>query len=392
MRVGASRLTRDGSMENRYGPSYDPLMCSLIMLLLLFGLVMITSASTSLGERLGHDPMLFAKRHACYLLLSLLCFMAVMQIPVSFWQRSAIYLLLLSILLLLSVLVIGETVNGSCRWLRVGFLRIQPAELTKLALFCYLADYLVRKLRAVRDNFWDFCKPLTILLILALLLLAQPDLGSAIVLFVTSLTLFFLAGVKIWQILAIVGSGGLACTILIIFTPYRFRRITAFLDPWSDPYGSGYQLTQSLMAFGRGGYFGQGLGNSIQKLDYLPAAHTDFIFAILAEELGYFGVVTFLGLFTILVARMGLISYRAMKNGSLFGTFFVAAVAIWLVVQMIINIGGTLGLLPTKGLTLPLISYGGSSLLVFSIALSIVVRVDFEERCSRDQAYVGRRG
>jgi cell division protein FtsW len=359
---------------------YDQLLFWLMMGLLLLGWIMITSASMPLSQRWQHDPFFFTKRTLLYSGLALLLSLFTLQIPMRLWQRLGVPLLLLSLLLLLAVLVISPPINGAARWIVIGPLRLQPAELTKLSLPCYLAGYLVRKAEAVRQHFWDFFKPLTVMLLLALLLLAQPDLGTVIVLFVTSLLLLFLAGARVWQLTAMVASGVLAAGLLIMAAPYRLRRITAFLDPWQDPYGSGYQLTHSLMAFGRGKYWGQGLGNAVHKLEYLPAAHTDFIFAVLAEELGYVGVVVVLILLSLLVGRALRIGQRALQLGQSFGGFLACAFALWWSLQVIINMGATVGLLPTKGLTLPLISYGGSNLLMMVTSVVILLRIDFENR------------
>lgn len=362
---------------------YDQLLFWLMMGLLLLGWIMITSASMPLSQRWQHDPFFFTKRTLLYSGLALLLSLFTLQIPMQLWQRLGVPLLLLSLLLLLAVLVISPPINGAARWIVIGPLRLQPAELTKLSLPCYLAGYLVRKAEAVRQHFWDFFKPLTVMLLLALLLLAQPDLGTVIVLFVTSLLLLFLAGARVWQLAAMVASGVLAAGLLIMAAPYRLRRITAFLDPWQDPYGSGYQLTHSLMAFGRGKYWGQGLGNAVHKLEYLPAAHTDFIFAVLAEELGYVGVVVVLILLSLLVGRALRIGQRALQLGQPFGGFLACAFALWWSLQVIINMGATVGLLPTKGLTLPLISYGGSNLLMMVTSVVILLRIDFENRTSQ---------
>ncbi|MEW9823831.1 MAG: cell division protein FtsW [Candidatus Symbiodolus clandestinus] len=376
---------------NLAAPNYDRLLSALTLGLLILGWIMITSATMPLGERLQQDAFFYSKRTLLYSGLALPLFLIVLQLPIRFWQRCGASLLLLSISLLLLVLLISPSINGAARWIAIGPLRLQPAELTKLALPCYLAGYVVRKAQALRQRFWDFCKPLAVMLLLALLLLAQPDLGSVIVLFITSLVLLFLAGAQVWQLLAVVASGVLAAGLLIITAPYRLRRVTAFLDPWQDPYGSGYQLTQSLMAFGRGSYWGQGLGNGVQKLEYLPAAHTDFIFAIIAEELGFSGALVVFGLLGLLVARGLWIGRQAWQAGQLYAGFLACAFAVWWSLQIIINIGATVGTLPTKGLTLPLISYGGSNLLVMLLSVAMVLRIDFERRCAQNQGRTGER-
>ncbi len=270
----------------------------------------------------------------------------------------------------------------------LGLLRIQPAELTKLSLFCYIANYLVRKGDEVRNNLRGFLKPMGVILVLAVLLLAQPDLGTVVVLFVTTLAMLFLAGAKLWQFIAIIGMGISAVVLLILAEPYRIRRVTAFWNPWEDPFGSGYQLTQSLMAFGRGELWGQGLGNSVQKLEYLPEAHTDFIFAIIGEELGYVGVVLALLMVFFVAFRAMSIGRKALEIDHRFSGFLACSIGIWFSFQALVNVGAAAGMLPTKGLTLPLISYGGSSLLIMSTAIMMLLRIDYETRLEKAQAFV----
>jgi cell division protein FtsW len=306
--------------------------------------------------------------------------LVVLFFKMQWWQRFNMQLLLVAVVLLIAVLLVGSTVNGSRRWLSVGIFNLQAAEVAKLFFFSFLAGYLVRQHEQLRENVIGFAKPLVVFMILAILLLMQPDLGTVIVMFVTTVALLFLAGAKIWQFIALIASGLLAISSLIILEPYRMRRVVSFVDPWADPFGSGYQLTQSLMAYGRGGWSGLGLGNSIQKLDYLPESHTDFIAAVIAEEIGFLGL-------SILVLALGWLVYKILNIGRLameksqhYNGFFAYAIGIWIAFQVFVNIGASAGMLPTKGLTLPFISYGGSSLIVFSIAIAIVLRIDFETR------------
>ncbi len=296
-------------------------------------------------------------------------------------------MLIASIIMLLIVLVVGSSVNGASRWIALGPLRIQPAEFTKLSLFCYLANYLVRKVDEVRNNLRGFLKPMGVILVLAVLLLAQPDLGTVVVLFVATLAMLFLAGAKLWQFIAIIGMGISAVILLILAEPYRIRRVTSFWNPWEDPFGSGYQLTQSLMAFGRGEIWGQGLGNSVQKLEYLPEAHTDFIFAIIGEELGYIGVVLALLMVFFVAFRAMSIGRKALEIDHRFSGFLACSIGIWFSFQALVNVGAAAGMLPTKGLTLPLISYGGSSLLIMSTAIMFLLRIDYETRLEKAQAF-----
>ncbi|MBU9843205.1 cell division protein FtsW [Rahnella aceris] len=367
---------------------YDRTLLWLTFGLAIVGFVMVTSASMPIGQRLADDPFLFAKRDAIYLGLAFGLSLVTLRVPMAVWQKYSNVLLLLSVIMLLVVLVVGSSVNGASRWISLGPLRIQPAEFSKLSLFCYLASYLVRKVDEVRSNFWGFCKPMGVMVVLAVLLLAQPDLGTVVVLFITTLAMLFLAGAKMWQFLAIIGSGVFAVVLLVLAEPYRMRRVTSFWNPWADPFGSGYQLTQSLMAFGRGEFWGQGLGNSVQKLEYLPEAHTDFIFSILGEELGYFGVVLALLMVFFVAFRAMSIGRRALETDQRFSGFLACSIGVWFSFQALVNVGAAAGMLPTKGLTLPLISYGGSSLLIMSTAIVLLLRVDFETRLAKAQAFV----
>lgn len=367
---------------------YDRTLLWLTLGLACLGFVMVTSASMPIGQRLSDDPFYFAKRDAFYLLLSFGLSMITLRIPMDVWQRYSSGMLLVSMVMLLVVLVVGSSINGASRWIALGPLRIQPAELSKLSLFCYLASYLVRKVEEVRSNFWGFCKPMGVMVVLAVLLLAQPDLGTVVVLFVTTLAMLFLAGAKLWQFLSIIGSGIFAVILLVIAEPYRMRRVTSFWNPWEDPFGSGYQLTQSLMAFGRGEFWGQGLGNSVQKLEYLPEAHTDFIFSILGEELGYFGVVLTLLMVFFVAFRAMSIGRKALEIDQRFSGFLACSIGVWFSFQTLVNVGAAAGMLPTKGLTLPMISYGGSSLLIMSTAIVLLMRIDFETRLTKAQAFV----
>ncbi|MFT8209710.1 MAG: cell division protein FtsW [Symbiopectobacterium sp.] len=366
---------------------YDRTLLWLTFGLAVIGFVMVTSASMPVGQRLTSDPFFFAKRDAFYIGLAFALALITMRVPMEVWQRYSPILLVLTLVMLLVLLVVGSSVNGASRWIALGPLRVQPAELSKLALFCYLSSYMVRKVEEVRNNFWGFCKPMGVMVVLAVLLLAQPDLGTAVVLFITTLAMLFLAGAKLWQFLAIIGCGMFAVGLLIVAEPYRMRRVTSFWNPWDDPFGSGYQLTQSLMAFGRGELWGQGLGNSVQKLEYLPEAHTDFIFSILGEELGYIGVVLALLMVFFVTFRAMSIGKRALEIDQRFSGFLACSIGIWFSFQTLVNVGAAAGMLPTKGLTLPLISYGGSSLIIMSTAIVLLLRIDFETRLTKAQAF-----
>ncbi len=362
---------------------YDRGLLALMFSLMGIGLMMVASASIKEGP--GGDMFYFTKRHLIFLILCLMIGVGTLYLPVDRWKKWSGQLLVGALGLLFAVLAVGRTVNGAKRWIGFGFFNIQPAELAKLALIVFIASYLVRRSDEVRGHFIGFLKPLGVVFLLAIMLLAQPDLGSVVVLFVCTFGLLFIGGAKLIQFIAIIVAGISALVGLIIFEPYRMRRVTSFLDPWADPFGSGYQLTQSLMAFGRGGFFGQGLGNSVQKLSYLPEAHTDFVFAILGEELGYFGVLVVLFLQLLLAMKALHIGRTALLRNKLFEGYLACGIGIWFSFQTVVNVGAAAGMLPTKGLTLPLVSYGGSSLIAITVAVAILLRIDFERRLDTSQ-------
>lgn len=370
----------------RYSPPqalFDRQLVWIVLCLMLTGLVMVTSASFPISSRLTDQPFHFMFRHATFLCLALVTAAVVLQIPLQKWQKHSHYLLGLAFALLVFVLFAGKSVNGASRWIPLGLFNLQPAEVAKLALFIFMSGYLVRKQDEVRATFFGgFMKPIMVFGALALLLLGQPDLGTVVVMLVTLFGMLFIAGAKLSQFLALMVAGASAVVGLILIEPYRVRRVTSFLDPWEDPFGSGYQLTQSLMAFGRGEWLGQGLGNSIQKLEYLPEAHTDFVFAVMAEELGFIGVVLILALIFSLVVKAVFIGKKAFEHQLQFGGYLAFGIGIWFAFQTLVNVGAAAGMMPTKGLTLPLISYGGSSLIIMSIAVSILLRIDHECRLS----------
>ncbi|WP_254849551.1 MULTISPECIES: cell division protein FtsW [Thalassotalea] len=350
------------------------------------GLVMVMSSSMPVAERLFDNPFHFFIRHSVYIVLSVIIGGLVMQIPMVKWQQYSGPLLISAIVLLLAVLIIGRTVNGSTRWIVIGPITVQAAEPAKLYFFCYLSAYMVRRREEVMENFKGFFKPLVVFGVLASLLLFQPDLGTVVVMFVTTFGLLFLAGAKLWQFISIASVGLSAIAALAYFSPYRWARVTSFLDPWADPFGTGYQLTQSLMAYGRGEVLGQGLGNSIQKLEYLPEAHTDFVMAILAEEMGFVGVAMVLMLSLTLVCKALLLGRKALLKEKYFEGFFAYAIGIWFSFQTAVNVGASAGIVPTKGLTMPLISSGGSSMIIMTIALVVLMRIDHEIRVQSLQA------
>ncbi|WP_188694170.1 cell division protein FtsW [Bowmanella pacifica] len=370
---------------------YDLSLLLIALALMSIGMIIVTSASMPAAARIYDNPFHFAIRHGIYVVIALIASLVTMQLPMRWWRTYNGWLLLLAILLLVAVLLVGRNVNGSTRWLALGPITIQAAEPAKLFFFCYLAGYLVRRYEEVTENLKGFIKPLGVLFILALLLLMQPDLGTVVVMFATTIGLLFLAGAKLWQFFGLLLSGLCAVVALILFEEYRLKRITAFLDPWADPFGSGYQLTQSLMAYGRGDIFGQGLGNSLQKLEYLPEAHTDFIAAILAEELGFAGVCAVLALLLMLVLKALRLGNLALQQGRPFEGYLAHSIGIWFSFQTAVNVGASAGILPTKGLTLPLVSYGGNSLILMSMAVALLMRIDFELRMDGVQALSDRK-
>ncbi len=350
------------------------------------GFIMITSASIPIADRLHGNPYHFAIRHGIYILIASGAAMVTMLLPMRFWKIFNPYLLFVAAGLLLTVLIVGTPINGAKRWIVLGPITVQSAELAKLFFFLYLAGYLVRHYEQVQENIWGFVKPIFVLCVLSIMLLMQPDFGTVVVMFATTLALLFLAGARLWQFFALIFGAVVMIVFLIISSEYRKARITGFLNPWDDPFHTGYQLTQSLMAYGRGSWFGQGLGNSLQKLEFLPEAHTDFIMSILAEELGYLGVIVVMLIILYIIITALKLGSLGLKNERPFEAFVAYSIGVWFCLQTFINIGGGSGLLPTKGLTLPLVSYGGSSLIVMTVAVAILVRLDFEMRVDGLQA------
>ncbi len=374
---------------------YDPYIIMTGAAIIGLGLLMVASSSIVISDRAYGYPFHYLIRQVIYLIIGLILAIAASRIHLVFWEKISAYLLLGSFILLVLVLVpgIGREVNGSMRWIIKGPFSLQVSEVIKLGVIVYMAAYLVRREDEVQTRIRGFIKPLIILGGIALLLLQEPDFGATVVVVATVLSMLFLAGVRLWQFIFLLIVAVASLSVLAISVPYRLLRLTTFLHPWSNPFDTGYQLTQSLIAFGRGGVFGVGLGNSVQKLFYLPEAHTDFLFAVLGEELGLVGQLTVVVLFAILVGRVMLISYRAYRNGHFFGAYLGWGLSLCLGLQVMINIGVNLGMLPTKGLTLPLMSYGGTSLWLNCLALGILLRVAYESRYKRvDLPSVDRSG
>jgi cell division protein FtsW len=348
--------------------------------LLLVGLVMVASASIGVSDKEMGTPFFYFQRQLMFVALGLMAAAIATAIPTAFWEKYSMALLGCAVVLLILVLVpgIGHEVNGSRRWVRLGFMNFQVSELARVLLLTYVASYSVRRADELRTDFKGFLRPVAVLGVAAVLLLLEPDFGAATVLLTTSLAVLFLAGARIRHLLVPMALGIAAMALLAVTSSYRLRRLTAFRDPWQDPFDSGFQLTQSLIAIGRGEWFGVGLGSSVQKLFYLPEAHTDFVFAVLAEEFGFAGVVIVIALFGLLVGRALFIARNAARAGLEFQSLVAAAIGVWLGLQVFVNIGVNMGLLPTKGLTLPLLSYGGSSMLVTLGWLGVLLRVHHE--------------
>lgn len=378
--------SRRGAKKAIFAEGLDGVLLVITGVLLCLGLVMVASASITVADRQFGQPFFYLYRQLIAAGLGIMALMFMLKVRLVNWERAGMWLLGFSLLLLLLVLIpgIGKMVNGSRRWIPLGILNVQVSELVKLWLLIYVAGYLVRKGEEVRSSLWGFLKPMILVAITAVLLLLEPDFGASVVIMATVLAMMFLGGVHFMQFVAFISLFGAAVTSLIISSPYRMERLTAYLNPWADPFDTGFQLTQSLIAIGSGSLTGVGLGNSVQKLFYLPEAHTDFVFAVMAEEFGLMGVLLVIGLFAALVTRAFMIARRAEVHGNLFAAYLAYGIGVWLGIQGFINIGVNMGLLPTKGLTLPLMSYGGSSLIVVLAAIGLLLRIHYE--CSGTQA------
>ena len=359
-----------------------------IIALMVLGAVMVSSASISLADQEIGEPLFFLLRQLGALLIGCLVALAAMLIPTEVWFRLNWLLLLGSMALLISVLLpgLGHTVNGSTRWLDFGLLTLQPSEPARMCLMLYLASYVVRHQRELGASFLGFLKPMLIVTLACALLLAEPDFGAAVVLTVTSMGLLFIGGARLRDFVLSFFVALVALSVLALSSSYRMQRLTTFLDPWADPYASGFQLTQSLIAVGRGNWFGVGLGESVQKLFYLPEAHTDFVFAVLAEELGFVGVTLAVFLFGVIVLRAVALGPKAAALGMPFHGLVSTGIALTLGLQAFINMGVNTGLLPTKGLTLPLISYGRTSAVITLLSLGLLIRIHHEVQLAVRQA------
>ena len=358
----------------------DTVLLTIVLALLLGGFVILASASISISENAANNPFFYVQRQLLAAAIGTVAGAVCLFIPMEVWRNLGPLMLLLGLFLLAVVLVpgVGHEVNGSTRWVRVGFMNLQVSEPARLCFLMYLSGYLVRRNKSLREGFTGFLRPMLVLTLACGLLLMEPDFGAAIVLLATAMAMLFVAGARIRDFVAFFCAAVFAVIALTVAAPYRMKRLTGFLDPWSDPYDSGFQLTQSLIAIGRGEWFGVGLGDSVQKLFYLPEAHTDFVFAVFAEEFGLFGSLVLIGLFLALLWRIYKLGMRAHEAERFFEAYFAIGLGTWLGLQAFINIGVNMGLLPTKGLTLPLVSYGRSSLIITMICIGLLLRIHHE--------------
>lgn len=388
VRAGAREPRRPYAVKTRTRPpqaQFDELLIWVLVALLALGLVMVYSASIATAEAgkfTGHQPTYFLLRHGAYVVTGTFAAVLAFQAPVQFWQNHAPWLFLAGVVLLVLVLIpgIGREVNGSRRWLSLFIVNLQPSELMKLFAVLYAASYAVRK-AGVKGTFVKAFVPMfAVMALVGSLLLLEPDMGAFVVICAIALGMLWLGGFNLKVFAGLLATLPLAFAALIYFSPYRMQRIAGFMDPWSDPFGKGYQLSHALIAFGRGEWLGVGLGGSVEKLFYLPEAHTDFLMAVIAEELGLVGVAAVIALFALLVLRAFQIGRQAAFLERNFAALTAQGIGVWLGVQATINIGVNMGVLPTKGLTLPFLSFGGSSLVVNCIAAAVLLRVDYENR------------
>jgi cell division protein FtsW len=358
----------------------DSVMLTIVLALLLGGLVILASASISISDNATSNPFFYVQRQLIAVAIGGAAGFVCLFIPMQVWRSLGLLSLFVGLALLVVVLIpgIGYEVNGSTRWLRLGVINLQVSEPARLCFLIYLAGYLVRQNKSLREEFTGFLRPMIVLTVACILLLAEPDFGAAVVLLATALVMMFVAGARIRDFLLFFVVAVVAMAALVLAAPYRMQRITGFLDPWADPFNTGFQLTQSLIAIGRGEWFGVGLGESVQKLFYLPEAHTDFVFAVYAEEFGLLGSLVLIALFLALLWRVFKLAMRAADAERFFEAYIAIGLGTWLGIQAFINIGVNMGLLPTKGLTLPLISYGRSSLIITMICIALLLRIHHE--------------
>lgn len=373
------------SRERYNAPQYDFSLIWVVLSLLAFGMVMVYSASIAYADAskmFGHNSTYFLTRQALYIVIGVLAAAVVFQIPMDWWQKMSPYLFIGGLVLLILVLVpgIGKVVNGSRRWISLLVMNLQPSELMKLFIAMYAADYAVRKASNMHSFTKGFLPMLGVMVLVGILLLKEPDFGAFAVTAAIAFSIMWLGGVHLKIFLGMLAALPLAVVGLIVMEPYRLERMKGFLNPFDDPFDTGYQLSHALIAFGRGEFWGVGLGGSVEKLLYLPEAHTDFLLAVVAEELGFVGVMVVILLFAWLVIRAFSIAKEAVANERYYAALLAQGIGVWMGAQGFINMGVNMGLLPTKGLTLPLLSYGGSGILANCIALAVLLRIDYENR------------
>ena len=371
----------------------DLILLSLFFVLSFSGLLILASASVHFSDSIYGNPSAIFNRQLFYFFLGLFGLLIFFILPLNFWISYDRLLITLGFILLLLVFVpgIGFEVNGANRWIRVAGFGLQPSEIMKFLSILYVSCYSVRRIREIQSHWIGFFRPAIIIVSIISIILIQPDLGSSAVIFASVLGVLFVAGVKIKQFFIVALLGLVAVTLMIVFVPWRWERIISFIDPWSDPWGSGYQLTLSLMSIGRGDWFGVGLGQGLMKMGYLPDAHTDFIFSVIVEEMGILGGFIIVALLFGLSFRIFYIGRESLLRKNYFGFYFSYGVALLLGLHTFINVGVACGLLPTKGLTLPLISAGGTNLIIVCLMIGLILRVDYENKISMPVPTIKRR-
>jgi cell division protein FtsW len=367
---------------------FDPMLVSIVIALLTIGYVMVVSASLHLGEESKHDSFHYPVRQLVHIFIGLVLGFGIIRTPMSVWERLDVKLFALGLVLLIMVLIpgLGVKVNGSIRWLSIFGFRIQVSEVVKFFSVIYMAGYVTRHEENLQGSAYGIIKPLLLFSVACILLLLEPDFGSSVVILMIAMGMMFLGGARLRQFIILLALVATLAISLVIVAPYRMARLVSFIDPFKDYLNSGYQLSQALIAFGQGEWLGLGLGSGIQKLFYLPEAHTDFLFSVIAEETGLVGVVTVIGLYALLIWRAFAIGNAAEEAGQQFAAFIAYGLAIWLGFQSFVNIGVNMGILPTKGLTLPLMSYGGSSMMVMCCGIALLFRVHSETLAANVQA------
>jgi cell division protein FtsW len=371
----------------------DFVLVTLFLVISFFGLLMLSSASAHFSDSIYGNPSIIFNRQFFYFILGIIGLFTCFFVPLNFWSSYDRLFITFGILLLFSVFIpgIGVEVNGANRWIRIAGFGLQPSEIMKFLSILYISCYSVRRIKEIQTHWLGFFRPALIIISIISIILIQPDLGSSAVIFISVLGVLFVAGVKIQQFLVVALLGVVAIMMMIIFVPWRWERIISFIDPWSDPWGSGYQLTLSLMSIGRGDWFGVGLGQGLMKMGYLPDAHTDFIFSVIVEEMGILGGFTIISLLFGLSFRIFFIGRESLLRKNFFGFYFSFGVGLLLGLHTFINVGVSSGLLPTKGLTLPLISGGGTNLIIVCLMIGLILRIDYENKNSMPIPLIKRR-